>query len=363
MPKKSVKEEVGEEFFGCDDLDLFDSTIKSKLGGEILDQVCVPKGFGTGSIKLDMALTIPFPKGYIYEIYAENSVGKTTQALEILGQAQSNGCRVGYLDLEGTLNTSLVSSIRTLNTQLEDDKGQKMWIYKEGLIKDKESGETRIMTGEDAWKYIITYASMLKNSYLVVDSVDALIPSAILEGKDVGDSTIGQLGKLMSDGMRRLHGICKANNSTVIFINQVRTNPGQMFGDPTVTPGGKALAFYAFQRLKLSKGGKADLIVDPETNKVIGHKVKVKVIKNKVLTTNDDPEFTIIYGKGICREYELIELGTMYNLILPWEDAPKRFFNIEGEKVAISKAVEFLIANPTKSEVLEKKIKNLIYGT
>jgi len=359
-PKLRAEEEVEEGNFGCEDVVLFEKVISDQLKGEVLDEICVPKGYGTGSFKLDMGLTVAIPQGSIVELFAENGVGKTTVALEIEGQAQQNGCRVAYLDLEGSLNMSLVQSIRTLDINKKDKDGQPLWMYKEGLIKDKETGETKVMNGDDAFKYIISFASFFKNAYLVVDSVDSIIPAAI-EAKEVGESTMGQLARLMSDGMRRLHGVCKKNKTTVIFINQVRASLN-MYGNPVATPGGNALKFYAWQRIELKKGSKADLLVNEE-GKIIGHKLKAKIIKNKVMTSNDEVEFYILYGKGIYREMELIELGIMYGLIPPWEDAPKRFFNIEGEKVSQSKAAEWLLVNPTKCKELEDKIMKVVHGT
>jgi len=231
MAKQKIEDsiDIPVENQGSDDVELFENLIKKALKGEILGEVCEPEGYGTGSIALDAALTVPIPKGFIIEIFADNGVGKTTLALEVLGQGQLKNCRVGYLDMEGTLNKSLVKSIRTLDTEKVDSRGHPLWIYKEGLIKDKETGQTRMLSGEEAFRYIENFAGMFKNAYLVVDSVDSLVPSAIIE-KEIGENTMGQLGKLMSDGMRKLHALCKMNNTTVIFINQVRDNPGQMFG-------------------------------------------------------------------------------------------------------------------------------------
>lgn len=354
-PKERVEEDVKD--FGKDDYELFNKTNKDELKGELLEEVGVPKGHGTGSLSLDIALTQAIPQGYIYEIYADNGVGKTTLALEIEGQAQKNGCRVGYLDLEGTLNKSLVSSIRTLNTNLKDDKGQPMWIYKEGLIRDKETGEVKPITGEQALRYAKNFMGMFKNSYLVVDSVDSLVPEAILEGKELGENTMGQLGKLLSDAMRRLHGICKMNNSTLIFINQIRTNPGIMFGNPETTPGGKALAFYCFQRLRLSKAG-ASALIKNDDGTTIGHVVDVKIIKNKVMTTKSETQFTLMYGKGIYREQEILDIAIGAGIITPWEDM-KMFLNIEGVKVKQNVAAEYLTNNPTVFDIINAKVRKI----
>lgn len=361
-PKERVEDEVSEDKFGADDYDLFLSTSRDTLDGDVMGEVCVPKGHGTGSIKLDMGLTQAIPQGFIHEVYAQNGVGKTTLALEALGQAQKAGCRVAYLDLEGTLNKTLVASIRTLDINKKDAQGNPLWIYKEGMIKSKDNPEDiRVMTGEEALKYVKLYCSMFKNSYIVVDSVDSIVPANILEGKDIGDATMGSLGKLMTDAMRRLHGLCKKNNNTCIFINQIRDSL-KMFGDPEATPGGKALGFYAFQRLKLSKGGKAANITD-DNGKIIGHTVKVEFKKNKLPNTADNIEFNLIYGRGIDREQEIVDLGYQYGIIENWKEGDKVFkamLNLEGQKIRDSKAATFLYENPKISETIEQKVRKLL---
>lgn len=361
-PKERVEDEVPEGAFGSNNFELFESTLRSELDGDVLGQVGVPKGHGCGSLKLDMMLSVAFPQGFIHEIYALNAVGKTTLALEILGQAQKAGCRVAYLDLEGTLNQTLVNSIRSLDPKKLDEFGNPLWIYKEGLIKAKDSDDVKVMTGEEAFKFIITFCSMFRDSYIVIDSVDSIIPSNILEGKDVGDATMGSLGKLMSDGIRRLHGICKKNNTTAIFINQVRDSL-KMFGAPETTPGGKALAFYAFSRVKLSRQGKAANVVDDD-GKVIGHVVKAEPIKNKLPSTQNEVEFVILYGKGINREQEIIDLGVMYGILKPYVDDKgkefKTFLNIAGNKVKASHASIFLQENPPICEQVTAEVKKIL---
>lgn len=362
MVKERIEEEVDTGSFASDNVKLFESQITKDLGGDIIGEICDPKGYGAGSFKLDMALTQSFPQGFVHEIFAENAVGKTTLALEVLGQAQQKGCRVCYLDLEGTLNQSLIKSIRTLDVTKKDNKGQPLWMYKEGLLKDK-NGEINIITGEQALKFVRDYVAIFRNAYIVVDSVDTIIPENILEGKDIGDATMGSLAKLLSDALRRIHGHCKKNNNTVIFINQVRATMA-MYGAKETTPGGKAIPFYSVQRLKLSKTGKDGNVVD-DNGTIVGHRVKVSIIKNKLPTTQNDPEFTIMYGRGIDRETELIELGIMCGIIKPWVDDKgnemKRFIDILGNKVPATEkyaaASRYLYENPTICQQLEAKVR------
>lgn len=366
-PKERVEDEV-QEGFGSDDYKLFESEVTSALDGEIMGEVCTPKGHGTGSIKLDMLLTQAIPQGFIHEIFALNGVGKTTLALEILGQAQKKGCRVAYLDLEGTLNKTLVASIRTLDTNKKDAQGNPLWIYKEGLIKTKASkkddegaDDVKVMTGEEALKYVKIYCSMFKNSYIVIDSVDSIVPANILEGKDIGDATMGSLGKLMTDAMRRLHGLCKKNNNTAIFINQMRDSL-KMFGTDWTTPGGHALRFYTFQRLRLTRTGKSANLTDA-SGKIIGHTIKVEPVKNKIPNTANDVDINLVYGRGIDREQEIVELGQMYGIVKNWKEGDKEFksmLDLEGNKVRESAASTFLYENPKISEIIEQKVRKLL---
>lgn len=362
-PKDRVEDsiDIPAEDQGKNDVEMFENINQKAFKGQILGEVCEPEGYGTGSIALDAALTVPIPKGFICEVFADNGVGKTTLVLEMLGQGQLRGCRVGYLDLEGTLNQSLVKSIRTLDVDKKDDQGQPLWIYKEGLIKDKETGQTRMLSGEEAMRYVENFVGMFKDAYIAVDSVDSIVPNAIIE-KEIGENTMGQLGKLLSESLRKLHALCKMNKTTIIFINQVRDNPGVMFGNPETTPGGKALKFYSSVRLRLSKPS-AGIIKDSHNN-IIGHTVKVNIVKNKVPTTSSETEFKIMYGNGIDRESEIASLGIQLGLIDFWTDEKgvqaKRIMNVAGQKVEPSKLRDFFVANPKIAEEYLQKIKNAI---
>lgn len=349
---------IGKEpGFGSHDYKLFDKQCKKKLKGEMLGTVDTPVGVGCGSYRLDMALTEAFPLGYMHEIFAQNGVGKTTLALEILGQHQQRGGLVGYLDVEGSLNQSLVKSIQTLDMEKKDADGNPLWIYKEGIVRDLEDeDDERVLSGEECLQYAEIFLSNFKNSILVIDSIDSLVPEAILYGKDIGDNTIGKLAKLMSDVCRRFKGIVKKNNNGLIWINQVRENPGKMFGDPEVTPGGKAVGFYSCQRLKLSKGeGKANFDIDTNNGNILGHLVKVKPVKNKLPTTNYEPYFWIKYGSGVDRARELAELALELGIVE--QEKSSFYFNrgTDDEKKVVGKekCLSYIHNNPDVLKSLE----------
>lgn len=353
-----------KEPLGHNDYKLFEKSLNKKFKGTMRSFVNTPVGVGCGSYRLDMALTQAFPLGYMHEIFALNGVGKSTLALEILGQHQSKGGLVGYLDLEGSLNDSLVKSIQTLDINKKDDNGNPLWIYKEAIVDDEDDPDiSRQMTGEESLQYAELFLESFRNAILVIDSIDSIIPEAILLGKEIGESTIGKLAKLMGDACRRFKGLLKKNNNGLIWINQVRENPGKMFGDPETTPGGHAVRFYSCQRVKLIKNeGKANYEIDETSNNILGHMVKVKVVKNKVPTTNYEPHFWIKYGHGIDRARELselaIELGIMEN------EGNSYFLNkgtpAEIKIVGINKAASFLRNNKDALKDIEKKVLELL---
>jgi len=356
--------DIGKEpGFGSHDFKLFEKQVKKKFKGEMLGIVDSPIGVGCGSYRVDMALTEAFPLGYMHEIFAANGVGKTTFALEIIGQHQQKGGLVGYLDVEGSLNQSLIDSIRTLDINKKDKHDDPLWIYKEGIVRDAEDpDDERVLSGEECLQYAEIFLSNFKNSILVVDSIDSLVPEAILYGKSIGDNTIGKLAKLMSDVCRRFKGILKKNNNALIWINQIRENPGKMFGDPEVTPGGHAVKFYSFSRIKLSRNeAKANFVID-DNGCVLGHLVKVKPVKNKLPTTNYEPYFWIKYGSGIDRARELAELALELGIVE--QDKTTYYFNrgTDNEKkiVGREKTLSYIHANPSVLEGLEQEVKTMV---
>lgn len=357
-------EYVADPIYGSNDFKLFEKTAQKKFKGIMRDKVDSPKGVGCGSYRMDMALTEAFPLGYMHEIFAQNSVGKTTFALEILGQHQKKGGLVAYLDLEGSLNQSLVKSIQTLDIDKKDANGNPLWIYKEAIITDEEDpDESRPMTGEECLQYVELFISTFKNSYIVVDSIDALVPEAILLGKDIGENTIGKLAKLMSDVCRRFKTILKKNNNGLIWINQVRENPGKMFGDPEVTPGGHAVKFYSCQRVKLMRNeGKDNFSIDEQTGNILGHLVKAKIVKNKLPTTNYTPQFWIKYGSGIDRARELAELAVELGVVQ--SDKNSYFLNKgtpqEIKIVGAEKMAQYIKNNEDVLKKVEKDVLALV---
>jgi len=350
--------------YGTNDFKLFNKSVVKKFKGNMSGEVDTPKGVGCGSFRLDMALSEAFPLGYMHEIFAQNGVGKSTLALEILGQHQQKGGLVGYLDVEGSLNKSLLQSIQTLDMDKKNAVGEPLWIYREAIIADEDDPEdTRPMTGEESLQYAEMFISTFKNAILVIDSIDALVPEAILLGKDIGENTIGKLAKLMSDVCRRFKTILKKNNNGLIWINQVRENPGKMFGDPEVTPGGHAVKFYSCQRVKLMKNeGKDNFDIDENTGNILGHLVKVKVVKNKLPTTNYTPSFWLKYGQGIDRARELSELAIELGIVDV--DARTYTFN-KGEKnelkiVGAEKAASYIRNNDSVLKSIETKVLALL---
>lgn len=342
---------------------LFEKTLEKEFKGHMRGNVDTPKGVGCGSYRTDMALTEAFPLGYMHEVFAQNGVGKTTFALEVLGQHQKNGGLVAYFDVEGSLNNSLLDSIQTLDVDKKDSDGSPLWIYKEAIIEDSEDPEMRReMTGEECLNYVSLFISTFKNAFIVVDSVDAIVPEAILIGKDIGESTIGKHAKLMSDACRRFKSILKKNNNGLIWINQVRDNPGKMFGDKEVTPGGHAIKFYSCQRLKLSRNEGKDNFDRDENGNILGHLVNIKVVKNKLPTTNYSPYFWIKYGSGIDRARELSELAIELGIVEC--DGRSYYFNKGAQNelkiVGAEKANSYIRNNPSVLQEIEKKVMALV---
>jgi recombination protein RecA len=360
---KKPKEAIGTaEGFGTNDYKFFERQVEKQFKGTLHSEVDSPIGIGCGSYRVDMALSQAFPLGYMHEVFAQNSVGKTTFVLEVLGQHQQKGGLVGYLDVEGSLNKSLVQSIQTLDINKKDANGNPLWIYKEAIVQDNDSGDSREMTGEECLRYVEIFISTFKNSVLAIDSVDALVPEAILLGKEIGEKTIGKLAFLLSDACRRFKGILKKNNNALIWINQIRENPGKMFGDPEVTPGGNAIRFYSVQRLKLMRGEGKDNFEKDENGNILGHLVKIKVVKNKLPTTNNEPFFWIKYGQGIDRARELAELALELGIVEL--DGKSYYFN-RGTKeelkiIGKDKAMAYIQSNKSVMDDIAKKVIDLV---
>ena len=282
----------------------------------------------SGSIALDKALGVGgYPKGRIVEIYGPESSGKTTFALHALANAQKNGGYAAFIDAEHALDPVYAKNLGVDIENLilsQPDNGEQALDIAEALIK---SGSVDI---------------------LVVDSVAALVPEAELNG-DMGDSHVGLHARLMSQAMRKLAGIINKTNCVAIFINQIREKVGVMFGNPETTTGGRALKFYATVRLDIRKG---EAIKDG-TN-ILGNKTNIKVVKNKVAPPFKTAEVEIIYGEGISRLGEVVDLAVKYEII----NKAGAWFSYEGTKIGQGRenTKEFLKNNPEILEEITAKV-------
>ena len=296
-----------------------------RLGDEIDKKIEV---IPSGSIALDKALGVGgYPKGRIIEIYGPESSGKTTFALHAIANAQKNGGYAAFIDAEHALDPVYAKNLGVDIENLilsQPDNGEQALDIAEALIK---SGSVDI---------------------LVVDSVAALVPEAELNG-DMGDSHVGLHARLMSQAMRKLAGIINKTNCVAIFINQIREKVGVMFGNPETTTGGRALKFYATVRLDIRKG---EAIKDG-TN-ILGNKTTIKVVKNKVAPPFKTAEVEIIYGEGISRLGEVVDLAVKYEII----NKAGAWFSYEGTKIGQGRenTKEFLKNNPEVLEEITAKV-------
>lgn len=288
--KKAKKDDIfneEEEVKGLDD-ETFQEHIKNEFGERAVQSCDTLEDPGpnlSGSLGLDIDFRIPFPAGRIIEVLGEEGSGKTSLILEILGQAQLQGKAVAYNNAERNLDRSLVDSIRTINP-------------KDLRILEGSNGEENL-------QLVHKFLSNFPNSVVAVDSVDGIVPEAVLEGA-IGDAAVGNLAKLMSDACRKLKEVCALNNATVIFINQIREKI-TTYGDPRTQSGGRALRFYASQRLRLEAVSKADQIKD-SNGRIVGHNARYYIIKNKAAPPFISGSFPLMYGKGIYREYEVAKM-------------------------------------------------------
>ncbi len=282
----------------------------------------------SGSIALDKALGVGgYPKGRIIEVYGPESSGKTTFALHAIANAQKNGGYAAFIDAEHALDPVYAKALGVDIENLilsQPDNGEQALDIAEALIK---SGSVDI---------------------LVVDSVAALVPEAELNG-DMGDSHVGLHARLMSQAMRKLAGIINKTNCVAIFINQIREKVGVMFGNPETTTGGRALKFYASVRLDIRKG---EAIKDGTT--ILGNRTNVKVVKNKVAPPFKTAEVEIIYGEGISRLGEVVDLAVKYDII----NKSGAWFSYNGTKIAQGRenTKEYLKNNPEVLKEIEDKV-------
>jgi recombination protein RecA len=267
-----------------------------------------PEPNRSGSYNLDYDLAIPFPEGRITEVFGEEGTCKTTLTLEVAGRALQAGKIVLYVNMEKNLNLSLMRTVRTLRPYIDaaieqmDSDGEgtcPLWIV-------------NASNGEQAFEAMRKFASMVPCGVAILDSIDAAQPSAVLSG-EIGETKVGNLAKLMSDAMRKLIGVSEQNKVALVFVNQIRDKI-TMYGDPTDTPGGRALKFYASQRIRLYKPRKQDWILDADKER-IGSVIRYQVTKNKVAPDGNDGAFPILFRNGIFREQELITQACNFGVL------------------------------------------------
>jgi recombination protein RecA len=298
-----------------------------RLGvGEVIDDIEV---VSTGSLGLDIALGVGgLPRGRVVEIYGPESSGKTTLTLQVIAQMQKVGGTCAFIDAEHALDVQYA---------------QKLGVNLQELLISQPD------TGEQALEIVDALVRSGSVDLVVIDSVAALTPKAEIEG-EMGDSLPGLQARLMSQALRKLTGSINRTNTMVIFINQIRMKIGVMFGSPETTTGGNALKFYASVRLDIRRIGSIK-----KGEEVIGNETKVKVVKNKVSPPFKTAEFDILYGQGISREGEVIDMGVEQKIL----EKSGSWYAYNGEKIGQGKdnAREFLKENPELAIEIENKVR------
>ena len=296
-----------------------------RLGDDIPVNV---EALSTGSLTLDLALGIGgVPKGRIVEIYGPEASGKTTLALHVVASSQKQGGTAAYIDVEHALEPAYA---RALGVDID-----------ELLISQPDTGEQAL----DICESLVRSGAV---DVVVVDSVAALIPRSELEG-EIGDSVVGVLARLMSQAMRRLAGAISKNNCTVIFINQLRQKIGVMYGNPETTPGGLALKYYASVRIDVRR-----VETLKANGEMIGNHTRAKVVKNKLAPPFKEAEFDIMYGEGISRVGEIVDLGVKLEII----EKGGAWFTVEDNRIQGRDGVkQFLVDNPEVCERIEAQIR------
>jgi len=289
----------------------------------------------TGSLGLDLALGVGgLPRGRVVEIYGPESSGKTTLTLEVIAQAQKLGGTAAFIDAEHALDPSYAEKIGVNVDEL--------------LVSQPD-------TGEQALEIVDMIVRSGAVDVVVVDSVAALTPKAELEG-DMGDSHVGLQARLMSQALRKLTSNIKRSNTLVIFINQIRMKIGVMFGSPETTTGGNALKFYCSVRLDIRRIGAIK-----RGDEVVGNETRVKVVKNKVAPPFRKVEFDILYGEGISREGELIDLGVEHGLI----EKSGAWYSAGGERIGQGRdnVRQFLKEHTETAQRIDKALRAKLLGS
>ena len=297
-----------------------------KLGGRAIEAVPVIR---SGSLALDKALGVGgYPRGRVIEIYGPESSGKTTLALHAVAQAQQDGGIAAFIDAEHALDVAYAKRLGVDCDEL--------------LVSQPDTGEQAL-----------EIADMLVRSggidIMVVDSVAALVPRAEIEG-DMGDSHMGLQARLMSQALRKLAGTIGKTNTTIIFINQIRMKIGVVYGNPETTTGGNALKFYASMRLEIRRASPIK-----EGQDIVGNRTKVKVVKNKLAPPFKSVEFDLMYGEGISRTGDLLDMGVDLDIV----DKSGSWYSFEGERIGQGRenVKIFLIDNPDIFEKIEFRVR------
>jgi recombination protein RecA len=286
----------------------------------------------TGSLGLDIALGVGgLPRGRVIEIYGPESSGKTTLTLQVIAEMQKLGGTAAFIDAEHALDPQYAQKLGVNVTEL--------------LISQPDNGEQAL----EIVDMLVRSAAV---DIVIVDSVAALTPKAEIEG-EMGDAQMGLHARLMSQALRKLTANIKRSNTTVIFINQIRMKIGVMFGSPETTTGGNALKFYASVRLDIRRTGAIK-----KGEEVIGSETRVKVVKNKVAPPFKQAEFDILYGEGISREGEIVELGVLHKFV----EKAGAWYAYNGEKIGQGKdnAREYLREHPAIAAEIENKIREAV---
>ena len=297
-----------------------------KLGEETHNEI---DAVSSGSLTLDIALGVGgYPKGRIVEIYGPESSGKTTFALQAIAEVQKQGGKAAFIDAEHALDPVYAKNLGVDINELllsQPDTGEQALEICEALVRSEAIG------------------------IVVIDSVAALVPQAEIEG-EMGDSHVGLQARLMSQALRKLSGTISKTNTIAIFINQLREKVGVLFGNPETTPGGRALKFYSTIRLDVRRGEQIK-----NGDSVIGNKTNVKIVKNKVAPPFKTASVEIMYGQGVSREAEILDLASEIGIV----DKSGAWYSYNGEKIGQGKenAKQFLRDNPTIKEEIENKVR------
>src|SRR5438067_4541069 len=319
-------------------LDLALSQIEKQFGkGSILrlgskDAIVPVSVISTGSISLDAALGVGgLPRGRVIEIFGPESSGKTTIALQVVAEAQKKGGIAAFIDVEHALDPAYA---------------RKLGVDIDNLLVSQPD------YGEQALEITNTLTASGQIDVLVVDSVAALVPKAELEG-EMGDSHMGLQARLMSQALRKLTGTVSKSRTCLIFINQIREKIGVMFGNPETTTGGRALKFYSSIRVDIRR-----IQALKEGDVVVGSRTKIKVVKNKTAAPFREAEFDIMYGEGISREGDMLDLGVLHNIV----EKSGTWFSYRGERIGQGRenAKQFLKENKDIASKLEAEVRKTI---